>query len=93
MRRYHFDLIDTNNVTDVTGAVLDDDNHANRIALDLARDAREGRPDLMGHGYEIRVRTESGEEISRTALDLPQRMEMAAEPAEGGGRFFRGKPH
>jgi hypothetical protein len=71
MPRYHFDLIDTNSVTDVTGAILDDDDHAIKVALDIARDAREGRPDLMGRGYEILVRTEGGEEISRTALDLP----------------------
>ena len=73
MRRYHFDLIDTNNVTGVTGAILDDDNHARKVALRLARQARQGRPDLMGHGYEIRVRSESGDEISRLALDqLPK---------------------
>ena len=77
MRRYHFDLIDTNNVTDVTGAILDDDDHAIRVALDIARDARKERPDLMGRGYEVVVRIEGGEEISRTALDLP--------PKDGNG--------
>ena len=71
MPRYHFDLIDTNSVTDVTGAVLDDDDHAKRVAIDIARDARKGRPDLMGRGYEVVVRIEGGEEISRTALDGP----------------------
>lgn len=72
MRRYHFDLLDTNNVTDVIGAVLDDDNHAREVAQGIARDAREGRPDLMGRGYEIRIRTESGAELSpRLALDHP----------------------
>jgi hypothetical protein len=71
MRRYHFDLLDTNSVTDATGAILDDDNHARKVALDLARGARQGRPDLIGQGYEIRVRSENGEEISRLALDQP----------------------
>lgn len=70
MRRYHFDLVDSKSVTDVIGAILDDDNHAKKVALEIARDARQGRPDLVGHGYEIRVRSDSGEEISRLALDL-----------------------
>lgn len=77
MRRYHFDLIDTNSVTDVTGAILDNDKHARKFALGLAREARQGRPDLIGQGYEIRVRSESGDEISRLALDQP--------PKDGAG--------
>jgi hypothetical protein len=51
MRRYHFDLVDTNSVTDVTGAVLDDDDHARKVALALVGDARKDRPGLMGRGY------------------------------------------
>lgn len=71
MRRYHFDLLDNNSITDVTGAILDNDNHARKFARDLARGARKGRPDLVGLGYEIRIRSESGDEISRLALDQP----------------------
>jgi hypothetical protein len=41
MRRCHFDLIDTNNVTDANGAILDNDNHARKAAPGLAREARE----------------------------------------------------
>lgn len=69
MRRYHFDLVDTNSVTDVHGAILSDDAHATKIARELALEVREGRPELIGQGYEILVRTESGDEVSRIALD------------------------
>lgn len=69
MRRYHFDLVDTNSVTDVHGAILNDDAHANKIARELAHEVREGRPELIGQGYEILVRTEGGDEVSRIALD------------------------
>ena len=69
MRRYHFDLVDTNSVTDVNGAILHDDAQANKVAHELAHEVREGRPELIGHGYEILVRTEHGEEISRVAID------------------------
>jgi len=69
MRRYHFDLIDTDDVTVANGAILDDDNQARRVALDLARGVREGRPELIGCGYQILVRNESGEEISRVSID------------------------
>ena len=69
MRRYHFDLVDTNSVTDVNGAILDDDAQANKVARELAQEVREGRPELIGQGYEILVRTENGEEILRVAID------------------------
>ena len=69
MRRYHFDLVDTNSVTDVNGAILDDDDQAKKVARELANEVREGRPELIGHGYEILVRTDKGEEISRVAID------------------------
>ena len=71
MHRYHFDLLDTINVTDVTGALLADDESARKVGLELVREARAGRPDLMGRGYEILVRRDSGEEITRLAIDLP----------------------
>jgi hypothetical protein len=71
MRRYHFDLVDTASVTDVNGAILDDDEHAMRIARGLAHEVREGRPELVGRGYEVLVRTENGNEISRVAVDQP----------------------
>jgi hypothetical protein len=69
MRRYHFDLIDINQVTDTKGAILDDDGQARKIALELAHEVREGRPQLIGRGYEILVRAENGEEITRIAID------------------------
>ena len=69
MRRYHFDLIDTNSVTDASGALLDDDAQARKIARELVQEVRETRPELVGKGYEVLVRNENGEEILRTAVD------------------------
>jgi len=71
MRRYHFDLVDT--VTDAGGSLLDDDDQAKRVAYGLALEVREQRPELIGHGYEILVRADNGEEISRAPIDRPQR--------------------
>jgi hypothetical protein len=71
MRRYHFDLVDTYTVTDATGAVLENDAQAKHVALKLAHDVRQHRPELLGQGYEVLVRTEDGDEIIREAIDLP----------------------
>ena len=75
MRRYHFDLIDTNQVTDTKGAILDDDGQARKIARELAQEVREGRPHLIGRGYEILVRAENGDEVSRVPIDQVPRDE------------------
>jgi hypothetical protein len=69
MHRYYFDLISTEHVPDATGAVLSTDEEAIRVARDLARDVRDNRPELVGQGYEILVRTDSDAEISRVAID------------------------
>ena len=71
MRRYHFDLVDTNTVTDAGGSLLDDDNQAKKIAYGLALEVRQQRPELIGHGYEILVRAENGDEILRAPIDHP----------------------
>ena len=74
MPRYHFDLVDTEEVTDVIGAILDDDHHAVKIAQSLATDVRAARPDFIGRGCEIVVRTEDGNEIFRISIDrIPKR--------------------
>jgi hypothetical protein len=74
MPRYHFDLVDTEEVTDVIGAILDDDLHAVKIAQSLATDVRAARPDFIGRGCEIVVRTEDGNEIFRISIDrIPKR--------------------
>lgn len=70
MRRYHFDLIDTDTVTNASGALLDDDQ-ARKVAHALALEVRLQRPDLIGQGCEILVRTEGGIEILRAAIDQP----------------------
>lgn len=69
MRRYHFDLIDSNSVTDASGALLDNDAQACQVARGLARQVRQTRPELVGHGYEVRVRAESGEDVWSTTID------------------------
>lgn len=69
MQRYHFDLIDTENVTDVRGAILDDDDQARKVASRLAQAVREGRPELIGRGCEILVRRDNGSELSRVSID------------------------
>src|SRR5690242_21905725 len=50
MRRYHFDLVDTNAVTDAGGSLLDDDQ-ARKVARHLVHEVREMRPELIGRGY------------------------------------------
>jgi hypothetical protein len=75
MRRYHFDLVDTNTVTDASGAILDNDDQARKVARELVLDVREQRPELVGHGYEILVRRDSGEEILRAAIDMAPKRE------------------
>ncbi len=71
MRRYHFDLVDTTSVTDASGAILDNDEQARNVARELVHEVRETRPELIGLGYEVLVRTENGQEIWRTAVDPP----------------------
>jgi hypothetical protein len=72
MKRYHFDLVDTNSVVDAGGSLLDDDVQAGKIAQDLARGVRGSRPELIGRGYKVVVRNDSGAEVSRTDVDLPK---------------------
>jgi hypothetical protein len=69
MPHYHFDLVSTDDATDVSDAVLDGDEVARKVGLELAHQVREGRPELIGQGYEILVRNENGEEIERISID------------------------
>ena len=61
MRRYHFDLVDTNAVTDAGGSLLDDDNQARKVARHLVHEVREMRPELIGRGYVVIVRSDAGD--------------------------------
>jgi hypothetical protein len=78
MRRYHFDLVDTDMVTDAGGSLLHDDEQARKVAHNLVQDVRETRPELVGRGYVVVVRSDAGREILRTAIDHP------AEDGDGG---------
>ena len=69
MPHYHFDLISTDHTTDVSDAVLDGDDVARKVGRELAHQVCEGRPELIGKGYEILVRNEDGDEIARLAVD------------------------
>jgi hypothetical protein len=69
MPRYHFDLVNSEEITDVIGAILNDDEQAEKVALSLARDVREAKPEFIGKGYEIVVRSEDGNEIFRVLID------------------------
>jgi hypothetical protein len=69
MPHYHFDLISTDHATDVSDAVLDGDDLARKVGIELAHQVREGRPELIGQGCEILVRNEDGDEIARIAID------------------------
>jgi len=69
MPRYHFDLVNTEEVTHVTGAILDDDNQAEKVAQSLATDVRKAKPHFIGNGCEIVVRTDDGNEIFRVPID------------------------
>ena len=72
MRRYHFDLLDPHTVTDASGAILNDDDQAMKVAQELVQSVRATRPELIGQGYEIVVRTDNGQEVWRTAVDRPR---------------------
>lgn len=69
MQRYFFDLIDTTSVTDAGGALLENDNHARKVARELVHDVRKSRPELIGRGYTVVVRSQAGDEIMRAAVD------------------------
>jgi hypothetical protein len=71
MRRYHFDLVDTNTVLGAGGSLLDHDDQARKAAHGLVLEGRETRPELVGRGYVAIVRSDAGDEISRTAVDHP----------------------
>src|SRR5579864_2355 len=71
MHRYNFDLVDTENATGVTGALLDDDDQAMRVGLELAQEVRQVRPELIGQGCEILIRREDGGEVWRVSIDEP----------------------
>jgi hypothetical protein len=74
MPRYNFDLVTTEEVAGVTGAILDDDDQAEKVARNLATDVREARPDFIGKGCVIVVRTGDGNEIYRVSIDrIPRR--------------------
>ena len=69
MPHYHFDLVSTDDATDVSDAVLDGDDLARKVGFELAHQVREGRPELIGQGYEILVRNEGGDEVARISID------------------------
>jgi len=69
MPHYHFDLVSTDSATDVSDAVLDGDEFARKVGLELAHQVRGAHPELLGQDYEILVRNESGDEISRISID------------------------
>jgi hypothetical protein len=73
MPRYNFDLVTTEEVAGVTGAILDDDDQAEKVARSLATDVRESRPDFVGKGCEIVVTTGDGNEIFRVSIDRTPR--------------------
>ena len=41
MHRYHCDLVDTEKATGLTGALLDDDEQAMKVALELAQELQQ----------------------------------------------------
>ena len=71
MPHYHFDLVSAGHghATDVSDAVLDGDDLAEKVGHELAQQVREGRPELIGQGYEILVRNEDGDEIARVPIE------------------------
>ena len=69
MQRYHFDLVDTTCVSNAGGALLEDDRQARKVAHDIAHDVRKTRPELIGQGYRISVKTQDGNEICLVAID------------------------
>ena len=70
MPRYHFDLVDSETVTDEGGAELPDDMQALDVAEEIARRLLEQRPELKGRHFAILVTNEDGEEVGRVPLDV-----------------------
>jgi len=93
MRRYHFDLVDTNTVLGAGGSLLDHDDQARKAAHGLVLEGRETRPELVGRGYVAIVRSDAGDENfahggrpSRRQWGRRRIGNQSASPAGGGFR-------
>jgi uncharacterized protein DUF6894 len=69
---YHFDLVNTQTVSDQGGAELPDDIEAMDSADAMARRIRDKQPNLKNRHFAIVVTNEDGDEICRLPLDIVQ---------------------
>jgi hypothetical protein len=67
--RYHFDLIDSQIISDEGGAELPDNASAIQAAHLLAKRLVQEKPELLHRGFAIRVTDEDGRELSRVPID------------------------
>ena len=72
MPLYHFDLVNTQTVSDQGGAELPDDIEAMDSADAMARRIRDKQPNLKNRHFAIVVTNEDGDEICRLPLDIVQ---------------------
>jgi hypothetical protein len=72
MPLYHFDLVNTQTVSDQGGAELPDDIEAMDSADAIARRIRDKQPNLKNRHFAIVVTNKDGDEICRLPLDIVQ---------------------
>jgi hypothetical protein len=72
MPLYHFDLVNTQTVSDQGGAELPDDIEAMDSADAIARRTRDKQPNLKNRHFAIVVTNEDGDEICLVPLDIVQ---------------------
>jgi hypothetical protein len=69
MPRFHFDLIDSKTVVDYGGRLLEDEELATEVAIKLAQELFDARPELRGKGFKILVTDADGERVHEAPLD------------------------
>jgi len=66
---YQFELVGPDSVTPLDGGLLASQNEAEDVAISLAGDIRTTSPELFTRGYQVVVKDEQGNEISRIPID------------------------
>jgi uncharacterized protein DUF6894 len=69
MPLYQFELVGPDSVTPFDGGLLANQNEAEDVAIRLAGDIRTTSPELITGGYQVVVKDEQGNEISRIPID------------------------
>jgi hypothetical protein len=73
MRRFHFNLVDHDQVLGPTGHPVDDRDQAIAVAKRLAIDLAETRQEYLGKGFAVSVVDDSETEIHRESIDSAEK--------------------